>query len=69
MVIFSGVTALFALPVLLALQLDAAWLLPPAWLALGALGGLLWWRSLPVAARLMRGRREELLEAVTGDDA
>jgi ABC-2 type transport system permease protein len=68
MVIFSGVTGLFALPVLLALKVDAGWLLPPAWLALGALGGLLWWRMLPAAARLLQGRREELLAAVTGDE-
>jgi ABC-2 type transport system permease protein len=69
MVIFTGVAGLFALPVLLALRLDLAWLLPPAWLALGALGGLLWWRSLPAAARLLQARREELLAAVTGDEA
>jgi ABC-2 type transport system permease protein len=69
MLIFSGVAGLFALPVLLALELDAGWVLAPAWLALGALGGLLWWRSLPAAARLLHGRREELLAAVTGDDA
>ncbi len=69
MVIFSGVTGLFALPVLLALKVDAGWLLPPAWLALGALGGLLWWKTLPAAARLLQGRREELLAVVTGDEA
>jgi ABC-2 type transport system permease protein len=69
MVIFSGVTGLFALPVLLALKLDVAWLLPPAWLLLGALGGWLWWRTLPVAGRLLSTRRESLLAAVTGDDA
>jgi ABC-2 type transport system permease protein len=69
MVIFTGVTGLFALPVLLAIRMDAAWLLAPAWLALGALGGLLWWRTLPAAARLLQARREELLEAVTGDEA
>ena len=59
----------FALPVLLALSLDEGWLLPPAWLLLGALGGLVWWRTLPDAARLLHGRREELLAAVTGDEA
>jgi ABC-2 type transport system permease protein len=69
MVIFSGVTGLFALPVLLALKVDAGWLLPPAWLALGALGGLLWWRTLPAAARLLLARREELLAVVAGDEA
>jgi ABC-2 type transport system permease protein len=69
MIIFSGVTVLFALPVLLALQLDAGWLLPPAWLLLGGLGGLLWWRTLPVAAKLLSARREEVLAAVTGDEA
>jgi ABC-2 type transport system permease protein len=69
MVIFSGVTGLFALPVLLALKLDAGWLLPPAWLALGALGGLLWWRTLPAVARQLQARREELVAAVSGDEA
>lgn len=69
MVIFSGVAGIFALPVLLALSLDEGWLLPPAWLLLGVLGGLIWWRTLPDAARLLHGRREELLAAVTGDEA
>jgi ABC-2 type transport system permease protein len=68
MVIFSGVSGLFALPVLLALRLDAGWLLAPAWLVLGGLGALLWWRTLPAAARLLQRRREELLAAVTGDE-
>jgi uncharacterized membrane protein len=69
MIAFSGITGLFALPVLLALKLDAGWLLAPAWLALGAVGGLAWWRSLPVAGRLLEERREQLLAAVTDDDA
>jgi ABC-2 type transport system permease protein len=69
MVIFSGVAGVFALPVLVALRADQGWLLAPAWLALGALGGWLWWRSLPAAARLLQARREELLAAVTGDEA
>jgi ABC-2 type transport system permease protein len=69
MVTFSGIAGLFAVPVLLALKLDAGWVLPPAWLALGAIGGLGWWRSLPVAARLLVSRREQLLAAVTDDDA
>ena len=69
MVIFSAVAALFALPVLLALKLDLGWLLPPAWILLGLAGGLLWWRSLPLASRLLLARREELLAAVTGDEA
>jgi ABC-2 type transport system permease protein len=69
MVTFSGITALFALPVLLALKLDQGWLLAPAWVLLGAAGGLLWWRTLPAAARLLMSRREQLLAAVTGDEA
>jgi hypothetical protein len=69
MIAFSAITGLFTLPVLLALKLDQGWLLAPAWLALGALGGLAWWRSLPVAGRLLASRREQLLSAVTGDDA
>lgn len=69
MVTFTGVAALFALPVLLALKLDQGWLLAPAWVLLGAAGGLLWWRTLPAAARLLMSRREQLLAAVTGDEA
>ena len=69
MIAFSGIAGLFALPVLLALRLDTAWILPVAWLLLGAGGGLLWWRTLPAVARLLAGRREELLAAVTGDEA
>ena len=36
---------------------------------LGGLGAWLWWRSLPAAARLLQARREELVAAVTGDEA
>jgi ABC-2 type transport system permease protein len=68
MAIVSGVSALFAAPVLLALRIDSGWVLPAAWLALGA-GGLLAYRAtLPRVARLLAARREPLLAAVTGDD-
>lgn len=68
MVSFSGVSALFALPVLLALRLDEGWVLPVAWLALGAAGVLAYRATLARVARLLSSRREGLLAAVTEDD-
>lgn len=68
MVIFSAGSALFALPVLGAIRLDDPWLLPAAWTALGLAGVLLYRATLPVARRLLEGRREPLLAAVCGDE-
>jgi ABC-2 type transport system permease protein len=68
MAVVSGATALFAGPVLLALRLDRAWLLPFAWLLLGALGAAAYRATLPRVARTLAARREALLAAVTGDD-
>ncbi|MBK9517106.1 MAG: hypothetical protein IPO09_07065 [Anaeromyxobacter sp.] len=69
MAIVSGVAGLFALPVLLALRLDQAWILPGAWLALGAAGLALYRGTLPRMGRLLEARRELLLGVVTGDEA
>ncbi|HET9551582.1 MAG TPA: hypothetical protein VFP50_01310 [Anaeromyxobacteraceae bacterium] len=66
--IVSAVSALFALPVLLALKLDEGWVLPAAWAALGAAGFVAYRATLPRVARLLSARREPLLAAVTGDD-
>jgi ABC-2 type transport system permease protein len=60
--------ALFAVPVLVALKLDTAWLLPPAWLGLGAIGLALLQRTLPAAGRLVERRREQILDAVCTED-
>jgi ABC-2 type transport system permease protein len=68
MAIVSLVAGVFALPVLLALWLDAGWVLPAAWAALGAIGLLAYRATLPRVARLLSRRRELLLAAVTGDD-
>jgi ABC-2 type transport system permease protein len=66
--IFAGGAALFAVPVLVAIRLDAPWLLPSGWAALGLLGLVVYRAALPRAARLLATRREPLLEAVCGDD-
>jgi len=67
--IVATVSGLFALPVLLALRLDEGWVLPVAWLLLGA-GGLAAYRAtLPRVGRLLGERRELLLAVATGDDA
>jgi hypothetical protein len=69
MAIFSACGLLASLPVLVALKLDDPWLLPAGWLAIGLLGGAVYRALLPRQARLLRDRREPLLEAVCGDDA
>jgi ABC-2 type transport system permease protein len=60
--------ALFSVPVLVALKLDTAWLLPPAWLGLGAIGLEVLQRTLPAAGRLVERRREQILDAVCAAD-
>jgi ABC-2 type transport system permease protein len=69
MAIFSAGGALAAAPVLVALELDQPWLLPAGWALLGVVGLAAYRATLPRLARLLRGRREPLLEAVCGDDA
>lgn len=69
MAVFSAGAALFALPVLVAIKLDEAWLLPAGWSALGLLGVVGYRAALPRVARLLVIRKEPLLDAVCGDDA
>jgi ABC-2 type transport system permease protein len=68
MAIISGVAGLFGLPVLLAIRLDEAWLLPAAWALLGGLGLLVYRATLARVARFLEARREPLLAVITGDD-
>ncbi len=69
MAIFGAGSALFALPVLLALELDESWTLPAGWAALGLAGLLVYRAVLPRVSRLLAEQREPLLAAVCGDDA
>ncbi|HEY6005873.1 MAG TPA: hypothetical protein VIV57_23535, partial [Anaeromyxobacter sp.] len=69
MAVFAAGAGLFAVPVLLAIRLDRAWLLPAGFAALGLLGALVYRASLPRAARLLAARKEPLLAAICGDDA
>jgi ABC-2 type transport system permease protein len=67
--IISAVAGLFALPAWLAVLLELGWVLPALWAALGVVGWIAWWLTLPRAAELLSARREPLLAAVTGDEA
>ncbi len=69
MAIFSCGTALFSVPVLLAIRLDEPWILPAGWAALGFAGLAVYRAALPRLARLLGARREPLLDAACGDDA
>jgi ABC-2 type transport system permease protein len=69
MAIFAGGAAVFAVPAVVAIRLDAPWLLASGWAALGLAGLVVYRIALPRAARLLGARREPLLEAVCGDDA
>jgi ABC-2 type transport system permease protein len=64
----SGAGALFAIPALLAVRLDAPWVLVAGAALLGVTGGAVYAALLPRAARLFAARREALLEAVCGDE-
>jgi len=66
--ITSAAMAVFALPVLGALWLDALWAVPVAWIALAIAAGVAWKRTLPLAAGLLSRRREQVLSAVCGDE-
>ena len=66
--IFSAGAAIFAVPALVAIKLDAAWLLPAGWFALGAACLAVYRLALPRVGRLLVARREPLLEAACGDD-
>jgi hypothetical protein len=69
MAIFAAGGALASAPVLLATRLEEPWLLPAGWALLGLAGLAVYRASLPRLARLLRERREPLLDAVCGDDA
>lgn len=68
MAIVSAGAALFAVPVLVAIELELPWLLVGAWSGLGLAGALVYRAHLPWLGRLLVARREALLDAVTGDD-
>lgn len=68
MAIVSAGSSVFAVPALLAVHLDAPWLLAAAWLALGVAGVALHRALLPRTARLLHRRREAVLDAVAGDE-
>lgn len=68
MAIVSAGASVFAIPALIAIRQDEPWLLGPAWLALGAVGAMVYRALLPRIARLLAGRREALLDAVAGDE-
>jgi ABC-2 type transport system permease protein len=69
MAVFAVGTGVFAVPVLVALRLDRAWVLPAAFLVLGVAGAAAYRAALPRVARLLSERREPLLDAICGDDA
>jgi ABC-2 type transport system permease protein len=69
MAILGAGVGIFSIPVLLAIWIDATWLLPAGWAALGVAGLALYRMALPRIARLLAERREPLLAAVCGDDA
>jgi ABC-2 type transport system permease protein len=68
MAVFGAGAALFAVPVLIAIRLDVAWVLPAGFAALGVAGILVYRAALPRLARLLAERREPFLDAVCGDD-
>ncbi len=69
MFIVSGGTALFLPPVFLALRFDNPWLLVVSWAAIAVAGIVVRRAALPLTARLLERRREQVLAAVAGDDA
>lgn len=68
MAIVSACTGVFAAPVLLALRLDAPWVLVAGWAGLGVAGAVAYALTLPRVGRLLASRREPLLAAVAGDE-
>ncbi len=68
MAIFAGGSGIFAVPVLVAIRLDEAWVLPAGFAALGLAGLALYRAALPRVARLLAARKEPLLAAICGDD-
>lgn len=68
MAITSAACALFAAPVIVAVKLDVGWILPPAWLSLGAVGVIVYQLTLPASGRLAGRRREGILDAVCAEE-
>ncbi len=68
MAIFSAGSALAAAPVLAAIRLEEPWLVPAGWALLGLAGLGVYRAALPRLGRLLRDRREPLLDSVCGDD-
>lgn len=68
MAIFAGVGLLFSIPAVVAIRVDEPWVLVGGWAAMGAAGAAAYRAALPRLARLLRDRREPLLDAVCGDD-
>jgi len=66
--ISSIAMALFGLPVLVAIHLDALWLVPASWTVLAVCASVAWYLTLPLSGRLLTARREEVLSAVCGGD-
>jgi ABC-2 type transport system permease protein len=66
--ITSGALAIFAVPVLGALWLDALWTVPIAWAALAVAAAVAWRVTLPITGRFLSRRREQVLAAVCGDE-
>lgn len=64
----TGAGALFAGPALLAIRLEAPWVLVVGAALLGAAGVVVYLVLLPRAARLFASRREALLDAVCADE-
>jgi ABC-2 type transport system permease protein len=69
MAVFAAGAGLFAAPVLVAIRLERAWVLPAGFAALGLVGAAVYRSTLPRAARLLAARKEPLLAAICGDDA
>ena len=66
--ILSGVSAIFALPALVAIRLESPGLLVAGWTALGLAGVAVYAWTLPRAAALLVARREAVLDAVAGEE-
>jgi ABC-2 type transport system permease protein len=67
--IVSAVTAAFAMPVLVALRMEAPWLLVAGWAGLGLAGAWAYRRAVRSEGRLLEARRDEILPVVCGDEA
>jgi len=69
MAAISGAGGLFAVPALIAIRVEAPWVLVAGSALLAALGGIAYAALLPRAGALLAARREAVLAAITGDEA